>query len=70
MVTTIEKPVDQNPVESKVRTSAEMLTEVPISVPTTGLVFNMAMVFPVYTLRPVLFAGTTDCPIASVQLVL
>ena len=52
MVTTIEKPV-----ERKVRTAAEMLTQVPVSIPTTGLVYNIAIHCPVHTLRPVLFAG-------------
>ena len=70
MVTTIEHPIDANPVESKVKSSAETLTQLPISVPTTGLVFNMAMSSPVYSLRPVLFTGSADCPISSVRLVL
>ena len=63
MVTTIEKPV-----ERKVRTSAEMLTQVPVSIPTTGLVFDLAMHFPVYTLRPVLFAKRAVCPVATTHL--
>ena len=63
MVTTIEKSV-----ERKVRTSAEMLTQVSGSVPTTGRVFDIAMHSPVYTLRPVLFTGAAGCSVASTQL--
>ncbi|MFQ6029441.1 MAG: hypothetical protein ACE5Q6_18345 [Dehalococcoidia bacterium] len=39
------------------RTSAEMLTEVSGSIPTTGLVLLMALSSPVYSHRPVLFIG-------------
>lgn len=63
MVTTIEKPV-----ERKVRTSAEMLTQVPVSIPTTGLVYNIAIHCPVHTLRPVLFAGAKGPEAVSLQL--
>lgn len=65
MVTTIEKPV-----ERKVRTSAEMLTQVSGSIPTTGRVFDIAMHSPVYTLRPVLFTGAAGCSATSTRLVL
>ena len=52
------------------RTTGEMLTQVPGSIPTKGLVLNIAMHSPVYSLRPVIFAGGAGCPVSITHLVL
>jgi hypothetical protein len=61
--------VEREKAESGSRNTAEMLAQVPLAIPTSGLVFQMARCTAVYTWRPVLFLAATPHPLGERGLV-